>query len=96
MTLRRAAGLGDAALFAACGVEERVTGKGGATPSNSRGFDPAPRGAGQPAGVAPPSPVTQNWIARRHGSRSGHDRAAITAASCRWPSVARIHAEVAR
>ena len=32
MTLRRAMVLGDAALFAACGVEERVTGEGGATP----------------------------------------------------------------
>ena len=58
MTLCRADVLGDAALFAASGVKSRVTGEGGATPSNSRGLDPAPRGAGRPAGVAPPSPVT--------------------------------------
>jgi hypothetical protein len=82
MTLRRAMVLGDAALFAACGVEERVTGEGGATPSNSRDLDPAPGGAGRPAGVAPPSPVTQNRIERWHKPRSGRDRVAITAVSC--------------
>ena len=82
MTLRRAMVLGDAALFAACGVEERVTGEGGATPSKSRGLDPAPGGAGRPAGVAPPSPVTQNRIERWHKPRSGRDRVAITAVSC--------------
>ena len=82
MTLRRATVLGDAALFAACGVEERVTGEGGATPSNSRRLDPAPRGAGRPAGVAPPSPVTQNRIARWHATRSGRDRIAIATVSC--------------
>src|SRR5579862_4355369 len=57
MTLCRADVLGDAAFFAASGVKSRVTGEGGATPSNSRGLDPAPCGAGRPAGVAPPSPV---------------------------------------
>jgi len=83
MTLRGAMVLGCAALFAACGVEERVTGEGGATPSNARALDPAPRGAGRPAGVAPPSPVTQNRIARRHGPRSFCDPIAITTVPCR-------------
>jgi hypothetical protein len=47
MTLWRGDVLGNAAVFAASGVKSGVICEGGATPSISRGLDPAPR-AGRP------------------------------------------------
>ena len=47
-----------AAVLAASGVKRGVKDEGGATPSIAGGLDPAPHGAGRPAGVAPPSSVT--------------------------------------
>jgi hypothetical protein len=52
------------------GVKTGVASEGGATPSISRGLGPAPCGAGWLAGVAPPSPVALNLIARWRGVRS--------------------------
>jgi len=84
-TLRRAEGLGVAAAFAASGVTSGVKGEGGATPSIARDLDPAPCGAGRPAGVAPPSSTAENRITQRHdrdliviASRSRSGRATIT------------------
>jgi hypothetical protein len=83
MTLWRGDVLGNAAVFAASGVKSGVICEGGATPSISRGLDPRLAARAGPAGVAPPSPVTKNRIARRHGPRSVRDPVAIATGPCR-------------
>ena len=80
-TLRRAEGLDAAAVFAASGVTSGVKGKGGATPSIARDLDPAPGGAGRPAGVAPPLSTAENRITQRYGSRSFRDSVTIATVS---------------
>lgn len=89
-TLRRSELLGDAALFAASGVKRGVKGEGGATPSIARDLDPAPWGAGRPAGVAPPSSTAKNRIAQWHGPRSARDPVAITTVPCCGPKESRV------
>lgn len=71
--------LGDAAPFAASGVKGGVAGEGGATPSKSRGLDPAPRGAGRPAGGRSPLVDDEEQNRTRRGPRSSRGSVGVAA-----------------